>query len=271
MATLSSKAAQSSTSTAAPEASPTAVTEPLYLALGDSLTAGFTNATGDQKDRAYPALVAGAVANRGTSWEVVNLACSGETTASMIEGGRCFPAPDSQLVAAEKVLREHKGGVALVTVWIGANDVLRCLAEASVEQACTVSAQAAYAVSIPTILSRLRAAVGPQVPILALTYYDAFRATPANTSSNPTLARSSAAASAHLNRVIREAAAASDVEVVETSGPVEGVDGGDLCVRTLVCERRDIHLSPEGQVTIGAEVLRHLEVSGVVGTSPNAQ
>ena len=50
----------------------------------------------------------------------------GETAGSMVSGGRCRYAGGSQLRAAERFLRRRGSRVALVTVSIGGNDVLRC-------------------------------------------------------------------------------------------------------------------------------------------------
>ncbi len=233
---------------------------PLYLALGDSLTAGYQNAHGDDKVHAYPALIADSRARDGTPWELVNLACSGETTTSMLEGGRCFPSPNSQLAQAESQLHARTGSVALVTVWIGANDVLHCVGAGVPDRACLARGHDTYAVTLPTILGRLRAAAGPQVPILVLTYYDAFRVSVAGHTPDAAFRSASAAAVDDLDAVLGSAAAAVGAAVVDTRGAIEGADGQDLCRRTLVCELGDIHLSTEGQAGVQTRVLEALGV-----------
>ncbi|MGA8977960.1 MAG: SGNH/GDSL hydrolase family protein, partial [Pedococcus sp.] len=97
----------------------------LYVALGDSLAAGFQNGA-DHRTEGYVGAVRDAVQQRDGATELVNLACSGETTTSMLEGGGCTYDRGSQLAQAEQFLRDHATDVRLVTLDIGGNDVARC-------------------------------------------------------------------------------------------------------------------------------------------------
>jgi len=87
-----------------------------YLALGDSLAAGF---------QSQPSVVGGGYANRlavhmqtvDPGIQLKDIAIPGETTTSFVGG---------QLGAAEAFLRANRGRVPLVTIDIGGNDVGGC-------------------------------------------------------------------------------------------------------------------------------------------------
>jgi lysophospholipase L1-like esterase len=120
--------------------------EPDYLALGDSIAFGYRPAPWAQYRN--PANFSGYPEDLGAALKlnVVNAACPGETSASMINprapsngcetsarGGRGYRAMfplhvsyrGSQLSFAVQYLRQHPG-TRLVTLGIGANDLFRC-------------------------------------------------------------------------------------------------------------------------------------------------
>ena len=67
-----------------------------YLALGDSLAAGYQPGMGDDKTGGYVGGVLDAVRAQSPKTKLVNLACSGETVATMVSGGRCAYEAGSQ-------------------------------------------------------------------------------------------------------------------------------------------------------------------------------
>jgi lysophospholipase L1-like esterase len=146
-----------------------------YLSLGDSLAAG-VQPTGpnntqaptnegyaDQlKDKYYPDL------------QLKKLGCPGETTDTMINGGICMYKDSnnrdvSQLEAAVDFLQKNK--VALVTIDIGANELLVCQIGMSLDPGCIINTLATIKTNLPHILNRLREAA-PDVPIVGMNYYD---------------------------------------------------------------------------------------------------
>mgnify|MGYP003376447007 CR=1 FL=1 len=172
VAAPSTPAAPSASSSPSPTPSD-AAPERLYVALGDSLAAGYQPGGTELRDTAYPALTANRLEAAGASLEVENLGCSGETTTSLIEGGKCTFDEGSQLEQAEAVLAERKGEVALVTIDIGGNDLLACVrGGAQIDAACVTKGVATVEKNLPTILERLRTAAGPEVPVLVLGYYN---------------------------------------------------------------------------------------------------
>jgi lysophospholipase L1-like esterase len=101
--------------------------KPYYLALGDSLAFGFQpdlNFASGYSDDFYQHLQ-----SHGTR-EMANLACPGETSTTMINGGcpyaflQKYAYTGSQLQAALDYLAQHRGQVSPVTFDIGAGDLL---------------------------------------------------------------------------------------------------------------------------------------------------
>jgi lysophospholipase L1-like esterase len=163
-----------------------------YLSLGDSLAQGFQpngDVTHGYAEQLYALLVADQPKLR-----LVKLGCGGESTVSMRLGsqdstvvGSCgtpryyklFYPKGTELAEAVSFLQAHKGKVALVTIDIGANDLswrdaqgndVFCLLE---PDGC-VTRTAAMAENLAAILADLRTAAGSGVPIVGMSYYDAF-------------------------------------------------------------------------------------------------
>ena len=147
-----------------------------YLALGDSLSqgvqpdaAGTSVETGQgYADQLYAMLRPGQPELR-----LVKLGCPGETTVTMIHGGLCHYRGGSQLAAALAFLTAHRGHVRLVTIDIGANDPEECGSWASLVTVirCAANGFPDAAANLDTILSRVRAAAGPEVRIVGMSYY----------------------------------------------------------------------------------------------------
>ena len=158
-----------------------------YLALGDSLSRGVQPDPGGQNhptDQGYADDLAKVARLVLPQLQLVKRGCeTEETTASMINGGRCTypngPAPDgAQLAEAEAFLRAHRGSTVLVTLDIGANDLSRCINRASgaIDLACVQATFAQVPGNLGTILERLRAAAGPRVLIVGMNYPNPFLA-----------------------------------------------------------------------------------------------
>jgi lysophospholipase L1-like esterase len=153
-----------------------------YVALGDSLAAG-PERGGDAND--YPEQLFASLRQAEPNLNLVRLGCGGETTGSMISGslpweGRgerylcSYPHGGSQLADAVSFLQAHRQFISLVTIDIGGNDVLLCVAE--LDQACLDDAVTAIDENLPLIASALRGAAGPDVPIVGMNYYNPFLA-----------------------------------------------------------------------------------------------
>jgi hypothetical protein len=163
---------------------------PVYLSLGTSLAAGtFADANGDSvpfsrrsyTDQLYTRL-RGRIAPK---LEHVKLGCPGETALTFGAGGICdeggplaiYDKP--QLAEALEVIATRD--VKLITIDLGANDLidasddlLACsqLPTPQEQQACTAAILQNIAGSILGVVAPIRAAAGPDVPIIAMNYYN---------------------------------------------------------------------------------------------------
>ena len=105
-----------------------------YLSLGTSLAAGIQpGADGVNRltDEGYADQLHDIVAADYRKLKLEKLGCPGETTVSMIGGGKCDYEEGSQLAQAVEFLHAHKDKVAIVSIDMGVNDVLvaNCIAQ----------------------------------------------------------------------------------------------------------------------------------------------
>jgi lysophospholipase L1-like esterase len=147
-----------------------------YLALGDSLAAGFqpNGVTG----KGYVDDLWRSIRQQIPGLRLRNVACPGETSGSLIAGKRspCHYAAGSQLDAAVSFLQAHPGQVAFITINIGSNDLVnRCLDDNGLfHRACAVEMRPRLQARLTHILDALGTAAGPGVPIVGMRYYDPF-------------------------------------------------------------------------------------------------
>lgn len=101
--------------------------EPLqqYLALGDSLAFGY-QPNGDYT-HGYAVDLFHTLNNKQHFGIFFDLGCPGETSSTFINGGICYPSPTSQLASAVAFLKQNANTTGLVTLQIGANDILNTL------------------------------------------------------------------------------------------------------------------------------------------------
>ena len=146
-----------------------------YLALGDSLSRGIQpDAAGAsiETSQGYPDLVYARLRRSHPALRLVQLGCPGESTETMMHGGICRYPGGSQLAAAVTFLRAHRGHVLLVTIDIGANDPEDCGGQHELAGLASCIGQIpGTATRLVTILGRLRAAAGPAVRIVGMSYY----------------------------------------------------------------------------------------------------
>lgn len=158
-----------------------------YLALGDSVAAG-TQQPLPFTDNSYADKLFDHLADEHDFDTYVNLACPGDDTVEMISGtgggspfgSLCYgpfavlpPGGTSQLDAAVAYLLANPGQVGLITITIGANDVLACdpTDPEPVYLACFAGQLGQIGANLPVIIGTLQA-VAPGVPIVAMNYYN---------------------------------------------------------------------------------------------------
>lgn len=250
--------------------SPTTTTVPtydLYLAAGDSLAAGYQpTSPADRTDRdgGYAGLVLDALTQQGSTPELVNLGCPGETAASLLSAGPCSYPEGSQLAAAEAVLAQQPDGGdgVLVTLQVGANDVQRCVRlddeTASVDEECVAAGLEAVGDGLPEALRRLRVAA-PEADVVVLGYYNPFAVAELLGPPFAGLAVRSAQVQAQLNDVVASSADAAGVRVADVATPFAGTTGtspGPVCSLTWMCaDPPDVHATDEGYALMADAVL----------------
>jgi lysophospholipase L1-like esterase len=149
-----------------------------YLSLGDSLAQGVQpNKTGAsvETNEGYPNQLYAALHSSNPTLKLVKLGCPGETTTTMINGGICTYSDGTQLKQAVAFLTSHKGQVQLVTIDIGANDVLPCVALPTLKKIaeCLAKVFPVLEANLGKIMAALTAAGGSSPPTtIGMNYYD---------------------------------------------------------------------------------------------------
>ena len=239
-----------------------------YLALGDSLAAGYQPGQGDHKTGGYVGQVAVKVAA-----PLTNLACSGETTGSYLgtTPNRCYPGR-SQDAAALQFLAGKKGTPGVITIDIGANDVAGCAEAGGVDLNCVNNGLGTVKSNTVKILNNLRAAA-PDSQIIVLNYYNPFLVYYLNEATRP-LATLSAGLQKQLNGSIAMAAAGAKADVADVadrfqsydftttvSAPPYGtlpVNVARICTWTWMCAKTDIHANDTGYDQLAAATIAQL-------------
>ncbi len=265
--------------TPTPSESPSSADEPLYVALGDSLAAGYQPGGSELRDSAYPALATSRLAGDGADLRLENLGCSGETTTSLLEGGKCDFDEGSQIAQAEKVLAAAEGDVGLVTIDIGGNDLLRCVRfETGIDASCVDQGVATVRKNLPAILDRLTEAAGEDVPVLVIGYYNPWvaakaldqpikgveAAAQAYTRLSQTIEKESEGAGA-IFVGLDEAFATNDTTPTTIGGRSVPENAARVCTLTNLCTARDIHFSDEGAATVARVIAEAAVTAGVGG------
>jgi hypothetical protein len=155
-----------------------------YLSLGDSLSQGDQpNATGESlpTDQGFTDQLYAVLRRDDPGLELHKLGCPGDTTTTMINGGICgysganlvsyTSKTGSQLTAALDFIRHNR--VPLITIDIGADNILPCLTEGSFSAvaACVEQQFPIVQSELTDIVGQLRAA-DPHATIVGMTYYD---------------------------------------------------------------------------------------------------
>ena len=150
-----------------------------YVSLGTSLAVGIqpdAHGRNQRTDEGYADQLYRLLRLTRPRLQLVKLGCPGETSVTLIAGGGCdYPVTrSSQLAEAVAFLQAHRGAVKLVTIDIGANDLLDCadIMTGGINQDCIKEAFTNLERDLPGILKSLRKAAGPGVPIVAINYYN---------------------------------------------------------------------------------------------------
>ncbi len=218
----------------------------IYLALGDSLAFGYQPNL--DLSHGYADLLFPWLQPFGTR-QVVNLACPGETTATMLAGGCRAPFlrktryTGSQLEQAQAVIRANRGRVSPVTLTIGANDVLTDLGPGCTEHVAAFTAHLdQMEANLDQIVRALVEALDGEGDLFVTTYYNPFEQACPDTEQHLQ----------ELNDRIAAVARRHGAHVV----PVADAFAGRACDLTWMCSRyRDIHATTAGYQVIAERIL----------------
>jgi lysophospholipase L1-like esterase len=157
-----------------------------YVSIGDSYAAGYEPTgpkSGHTTRNGFAYLVAdrGKVGGKGLT--LVNFACAGATTASVLHQLGCGPGrlgpgavnypTQTQAQAALAFIKQHRAEVGLITVIISGNDVTKCAKVKAAEVApCISKALVGVKTNVASLLRDIRSAAGDRTPIIGLTYPD---------------------------------------------------------------------------------------------------
>lgn len=252
-----------------------------YVSVGDSYAAGYQATGAGHGKTTHNGFADQLVAleqARGKPLTLVNFGCSGATTASLLHDAGCSAAqrapgassysPKTQAAAAEDFLQAHRSEVALVTVVIGGNDLLRC-GTATSPVTCVTSGLSNVTANLTGLLTGLRAAAGANVKIVGLTYPDVLLAGLLSSDAqihalaaesvqafqgliNPALKSSYTAIGATFIDVTAATGAYGPLTATTTLAPYGTipVPVAKMCTLTYACQYEDIHPRTSGYALI---------------------
>jgi lysophospholipase L1-like esterase len=204
-----------------------------YVSLGDSLARGMQPDSAGAlapTSEGYADQLYAALRPADPGLRLVKLGCSGETTTTMINGGKCRYPSGSQLATAAGFLREHPGQVSLITIDIGANDLNgdldACQSRSGFAaiMSCLGRGVPGLVANLTKILTTLRTAAGSQVRIIGMSYYDPMLTQWRYGTLGQTEARLSEQIVSSLNRLVADVYQAYGARVANVFGAFDSTD-----------------------------------------------
>jgi len=278
---------------ALPAASPAVTRSPptqLYVSLGDSYATGYqptAPGVGRNTRNGFAFQLPGLARPRGYNFKLVNFGCGGATTTSILQTKGCVPRAralggpvytnKTQTAAAEAFLRANRGKVGLITVSIGGNDVTKCVNQPDATT-CVADGVKVIKRNVTKLAKRLRAAAGPNVRIVGITYPDVVLGlwTTGKQSDQDFAKLSLFAFRGLLNPGLKESYTSvrkgSFVDVTDATGAYTPLDQtttlapygtipvavAKVCQLTYYCQFRDIHARTSGYRLIADLVVASL-------------
>lgn len=262
-----------------------------YVSIGDSYAAGYqpgkTKADGRTTTNGFAYQLT--AEDEGRQLTLVNFGCAGATTASLLHQNGCSPSRlgpggagypgKSQSQAAIAFVSAHRADVGLITVVIGGNDVTKC-AKAKDVAGCLTAALKSVKTNLGSFLPALRAAAGPAVSIVGLTYPDVILGeyVSAKASEHGLAALSVTAFKSLLNPALQaqyQAVNATFIDVTAATGAyvpfsqtttlapygTVPVAVAKVCQLTYFCQLQDIHPRTSGYQLIADLIAKALPAS----------
>ncbi|MFC9790230.1 GDSL-type esterase/lipase family protein [Rhodococcus sp. NPDC127528] len=247
-------------------------TDTYYVSMGDSLAAGYQPNTKKDEPVSYSDRVYETLKASDPHLQFVRIGCDGETTASMINGGKCvYPGASSQLDFATKFLAAHQGRVEYLTLTVGANDIYHCLTGGSgsaglPDIGCITQSLGTIGTNLGKITGELHKAGGTDPRYVGMNYYDPALAGWLEGGTSQLTAQATAAANNLLAATIASANSANGFKTADVLNAFSNNDVGNpvdvppfgtlprnvarICAWTWMCSMADIHANPVGHQII---------------------
>ncbi|MET9629555.1 GDSL-type esterase/lipase family protein [Lentzea sp. NPDC006480] len=236
-----------------------------YVSLGDSYATGYgPGGIGES----FAQIVA-----RQENLHLLNLACNGATSADLLTQPACGPETEGRTQVDATVDALRTGEVGLVTMVIGANDLLEPCAVAEDPGSCATAAATDTKNNIDTMLTKMRAA-SPDVKIVGLSYPDVFLGAWVNPEfpNGEDVARASVKLYEDFNGEIAAEYAKFGANYVDVTSRTGGYGAltdltqdpkygeipspvAEVCTLTHYCDQGDVHPTPAGHQAIADAVI----------------
>lgn len=238
-----------------------------YVSLGDSLAAGYQPDVKQDGPVSYTDRIYDVLKEAEPGLEHIRLGCDGETSVTLIDGGKCeYPDAVSQLDAAVQFMKAHPGQIKYVTNNIGANDIYRCVSGSTPDVGCIATNLVTIQANLGDIDWQLREAGGEDAVYVGMTYYNPMLASWLKGGTSQVIAAGTAAANNVLSQTIALTNAVNGWKTADVSTAFSNNDFGNpvdlpgvgpvpknvaqICTLTWMCELGDIHTNPAGHQII---------------------
>ncbi len=256
-----------------------------YLDVGASVSVGVQptpqKPKGQRTNEGYANRLVALAAAKGVQLSLTQIGCPGESTLTLINGRNpCYRSVDTQLSDAVAYLRSHHLRDVLITIDMGFNNIVKCLANARVNSGCVTSQMHQLQRQLPMILSRLTRAEGPNVTLVGIDHYNPYLADALNGNRGVAFAASSTLVMTQLNNVLTKNYKAFNIPVSRVAlafatynhTPVTTGNHGvvptnvaKVCALTWMCAAKpygpNIHPNDVGYKVIANAIMKVLPVS----------
>jgi lysophospholipase L1-like esterase len=261
----------------------------LLVSLGDSYASGYQPPAAGRfagnTTQGFVYQIPPLAKRRGWKLNVVNFACAGATSSSLLEQKGCRKAAlgpgarpyggKTQVQAATQFIKQNRANVGLITVSIGGNDVTSCVSDPTNAVTCVANAIAPLQRNLGSLVTQLRRAAGPKVRIVGITYPDVILGGYLTPAGQPLATLSVGAFQRLINPSLQrayESVGGTFVDVTKATGaytPLTDTTSlapygtipvavAKVCQLTWYCAAQDIHARAPGYKLIADLVARTL-------------
>ena len=256
-----------------------------YLDVGASVSVGVQPTVqkpkGQRTNEGYANRLVALAAAKGVQLRLTQIGCPGESTLTLINGRNpCYKSVDTQLSDAVAYLKSHHLRDVLITIDMGFNDIVKCLAGEHVNTPCVASQMNQLRRQLPTIPSRLTRAEGPNVTLVGIDHYNPYLADALKGHQGAAFAASSTVVLTQLNNVLTKDYSSFNIPVAKVALAFATYDRSPLmtakhgviptnvakvCALTWMCASKpygpNIHPNDSGYQVIANAIMRVLPVS----------